>query len=72
MQLNVPLFSGGGVQASVRQSLADQARVEEELRVERETLQIEVQRQFVAVRNGQAKSEAYSRAVASAKTGAAR
>lgn len=59
LQLNVPLFSGGGVEASVKQALADQARVEEEIRIERESLEVEVQRHYLTVTTGQSRMDAY-------------
>ena len=68
VQLSVPLYSGGGVDAAVSQALADRSRAEEEIRVERETMQLEVLRQFYAVSNGTAKIEAYLRAVSSSET----
>lgn len=75
VQVNVPLYSGGGVEASVKQALADQARTEEEVRVEREGVQVEVQRNFQIVSTGPEKLEAYRRAVTSSEvavTGAVR
>lgn len=67
VQLNVPLYNGGGVDASVKQALADQARVEEEIRSERENIEVEVQRQYTAVATGGAKIAAYRRAVESSE-----
>lgn len=65
VQVNVPLYSGGGVDASVRQALADQARVEEEVRVEREGMQLEVQRNFQLASTGGERIRAQRRAVES-------
>jgi len=65
VQVNVPLYSGGGVDASVKQALADQARVEEEVRVEREAMQFELQRNFQLVASGPEKIKAYFEAVES-------
>lgn len=65
VQLNVPLYSGGGVDASVKQALADQARAEEDIRSERENLAIEVQRHYQFVVNGASKISAYRQAVES-------
>lgn len=62
VQLSVPLYSGGGIEASVQQAVADQSRAEEDLRNERETVQLEIQRQHAAVRNGRVKVEGYVRA----------
>lgn len=75
VQVNVPLYSGGGVDASVKQAVADQSRTEEELRLERESVQVEVQRNFQTVSTGPEKIEAYRRAVTSSEvavTGAVR
>jgi len=75
VQVNVPIYSGGGVDAGVKQALQDQARSEQELRNERETIQIELQRNHQAVANGASRIEAYRRAVQSSEVafkGAAR
>lgn len=66
VQLSVPLYSGGGIEATVKQSVFDQARAEEDLRAERETLQIEIQRQHGVVNNGRAKVEGHVKAVEAA------
>lgn len=65
VQLSVPIYSGGGVDASVKQALSDQARVEQEARSDREAIEIEVQRQYQAVVNGSNKLAAYQRVVTS-------
>lgn len=67
VQVSVPIFNGGGVDAGVKQALADQARVEEEIRVERESVQMEIQRNFRPVSNGANKVDAYRRAVESSE-----
>ncbi|MCK6434784.1 MAG: TolC family outer membrane protein [Aquabacterium sp.] len=64
VQVSVPLFNGGGTEAGVKQALADQARAEAELKNEREAVESEVQRQFLATRNGVHKVGALMRAVA--------
>lgn len=68
LQLNVPIYSGGGVDAAVDQALADLQRAEEDLRAERESTQVEVQRHFSAAANGAAKVEAYRLVLASSET----
>lgn len=68
LQLNVPLYSGGGVEAGVGQALADLQRAEEDLRSERESTQVEVQRHFAAAATGAEKVEAYLRVLASSET----
>lgn len=67
VQMNMPLYNGGGVDASVKQAMADQARAEEDIRTERENIEIEVQRQYQSVANGQERIVAYQRAVDSAE-----
>lgn len=67
VQLSVPIFSGGGVEASVKQALSDRARVEEEIRQERENVEIEVQRQYQLTTNGVERIKAHEQAVASAE-----
>ncbi len=67
VQLNVPIYSGGGINAGVKQALSDQARAEEEIRIERENIEIEVQRHHGAVTNGAAKIAAYRQAVTSSE-----
>lgn len=52
LQLSVPLYSGGGVDASVRQAEAQQAQTEEEYRSERDNVFIEIERLFMAVQHG--------------------
>ncbi|WP_158219893.1 TolC family outer membrane protein [Ideonella sp. A 288] len=66
VQLNVPLYNGGGVEASIKQALASQARAEEEIRAERENVELEVQRHYQATANGAKKIAAHRQAVASA------
>lgn len=67
LQLNVPLYSGGGVEAGIRQALSEQARAEAELSNERRGVAAEVQRQFLAAASGAERIEAYRRALASAE-----
>lgn len=66
LQLSVPLYAGGGVDASVRQALAEQARAEESVRAEREAVELEVQRQYLAVASSANKVKALRVAEASA------
>ncbi len=65
VQLSVPLFSGGGVDASVRQARARQFQAEEELRQERENLQFDVTRLWQAVRSSAARMRALAESQAS-------
>ena len=66
LQLNIPLYGGGGVDAGVRQALSDQARAEEELRVENENVALEVQRHHQSVTQGAERIAAYKAASGSA------
>jgi protease secretion system outer membrane protein len=75
VQVNVPLYAGGGVVASVRQAVAEQSRAEEDIRNERENVEAEVQRNYLVVSNGAARVLAYRRAAESSQvayTGAVR
>lgn len=67
LQLNVPLYSGGGVEASVKQAMAEKAKSEEELRLERENIAVDVQRYLQSVQTGGARIAANQTAVESAK-----
>lgn len=67
LQLAVPLYSGGGVEAGVRQALAEQARAEEGVRAERETVQLDVQRHYLSVASTAGKVRALRVAEASAE-----
>jgi protease secretion system outer membrane protein len=62
-QLNLPLYSGGGVDAGVRQAAADLSRIEEEARSDREGVEVDVQRIHRLVLSGAAKIEAQRKAV---------
>jgi outer membrane protein TolC len=75
VQVNVPLYAGGGVVAGVRQAVAEQSRAEEDIRNERENVEAEVQRNYLLVSNGAARVLAYRRAAESSQvayTGAIR
>lgn len=68
MQLSVPLFSGGAVDASVRQSEADLSRIEQEYRAEIDAVELEVQRNYVGLSTGASRIEAYRQLVAANET----
>ncbi|MBC7941020.1 MAG: TolC family protein [Chitinophagaceae bacterium] len=65
VQLSVPIFSGGGVDAGVRQALSRQALADEELRAERDLLEVDVQRHYLATVSGEKRIEAYQQATES-------
>ncbi len=67
IQLTIPLFSGGYVNAATDQSLAMLKKAEADLDNELNNVQIEVRRQFLAASNGMARIEAYSKAVKSSE-----
>lgn len=68
VQVSVPLFSGGGVQASVRQAQSEMSRAEEDLRNERENVQLEVRRLLQAADSAALRADALRNAVAAGET----
>ena len=67
IEISLPLYSGGGVSASVRQARSNLSQVEYELESKtRETL-IELRRQFNACQSGVSKLRAYQKALTSAE-----
>lgn len=62
-QLNIPLYSGGAVTASVRQALAEQSRAEADYLAEQRQLEQDVKRLFLIVQNGKSKLDAYQEAL---------
>jgi len=67
LQFNLPLYSGGYVNASVAQALADQDKAEAELAAERQLVARDVTRYYSNVVNGAIKVNAYQKAVESTK-----
>jgi len=65
VQLSVPLFNGGGVDASVKQAGMRESQAAEEARKERETIEIDVQRHYQAVVSGEQRVQSYLRSVES-------
>lgn len=65
LQLTVPLFSGGAVDASVKQARARQMQAQEELRFARETLEFDVQRFWQAAVSGESRIRALEEALRS-------
>lgn len=64
VQVSMPIFSGGGVDASVTQALAEVSRVEAQLDNEQRLLDVDIRRQFQATQTGAAKVEALKDALA--------
>lgn len=67
IQLNMPLYAGGGINAAVRQALAQQDRAEHALEAARRDLSARVTREWRAVSEGQARIGAFEQAVRSAQ-----
>lgn len=63
VQLSVPIFSGGGISASVRQAQTDVDRAEAELSATRESVALEVQRFHQSVAGGAERLRAHQRSV---------
>lgn len=63
VQLSVPLYSGGGIEAGIAQALAEKERVQEELRAERENLLFEVERLYRLAYQGPDRLAAYAQAL---------
>ena len=66
LQVNVPLYAGGYVNAQVRQSLAEQERYRQQLEATRRELALRVQREYHGVTEGTLKVQALEQAVRSA------
>lgn len=63
LQLNVPLFSGGYVNSTIRQALADKERAEQALEALRRDLGVRVHHEFRGVTEGVLKVKALEQAV---------
>lgn len=64
LQLNVPLYAGGSLDARERAALADEARAREALAAQRLDLRMKLQEQHIAVLDGQARIVALRQVVA--------
>ena len=67
LQLSVPLYSGGYVSSTVRQALATQTRVQEQIEATRRDIEVRIYREFREVTEGIARIGALEQAVASAE-----
>ena len=67
VQLSVPIFSGGGVNSSVRQALANQVRAEQTLEAARRELGVRVYKEYRGVSEGVLRVRALEQAVRSAE-----
>jgi len=63
VQLNIPLFAGGRVDALTGQAVANRARAQAELEAAVNEVLIEVRKQFMAIETGGSKIAAYQKAV---------
>jgi protease secretion system outer membrane protein len=63
IQVSIPIYSGGGVNASVVQALAEASRVEAQLEGDQQLLDVDIRRQYQATQTGRAKVEALKDAV---------
>ncbi len=66
LQLNVPLFSGGYVNSTIRQAVAEQTRAEESLEALRRDLGVRVHKEYRGVSEGVMRVRALEQAVRSA------
>jgi protease secretion system outer membrane protein len=64
VQVSVPIFSGGGVDAGVTQALAEVSRVEAQLEAELRQLDVDIRRQYQVTQTGAAKVAALADALA--------
>lgn len=64
-QLNIPIYSGGGVNSSVRQTLATKERAQQVLEAMRRDLGVRVQREFRGVTEGVLRIKALEQSVRS-------
>ncbi len=67
LQLNIPLYSGGLVNSQIRQSVARLEQSQEQFALASKQLQVQVQKESSAVKEGVKRVEAFELAVESAK-----
>lgn len=68
LQLNLPLFQGGGTQSRVREALANQERARHDLENIRRNTTIQARQQYLNVTNGIAQVKALKQALVSSQT----
>jgi outer membrane protein len=68
LQLNVPLYTGGGLDSKQRESIAKQRQAEQELVAAQRDARLQVQDAFLAVKTGVARVAALEQSVLSART----
>lgn len=67
VQINIPLYAGGGTEAGVRQALANRERIRYQLEATERQLETNVTREYSGVQDGVARSKALEQAVHSAR-----
>ena len=67
VQVNIPIYAGGGVDASVRRAAAELARAQARLEDDLQSLQLDIERQFRTMESGSARLAALDDAVASSE-----
>ena len=67
LQLNIPLYSGGYVNSTIRQAVAEQTRAEESLEALRRDLGVRVHKEYRGVSEGVARVKALEQAARSAE-----
>lgn len=67
LQLNVPIYSGGSVNAAARQAVANRERVAAETQAKTDQLLLDLRKDYDSVSSSVAKIDALDKAVASAK-----
>ncbi|MER2555455.1 MAG: TolC family outer membrane protein [Thauera sp.] len=63
VQVNIPIYAGGGVDATVRRAAAELARTEAQLENEMQALKLDIQRQFQQMESGRARLDSLTEAV---------
>jgi len=63
IQVTIPIYSGGGVDASVSQALAEVGRAEAQLEGDQRLLEVDIRRQYQATQTGLAKIDALNDSV---------
>lgn len=68
LQLNLPIYQGGGTQSRVREAIANQERARHDLENFRRNVKLQVRQQYLNVTNGIAQVRALKQALVSSQT----
>ena len=68
LQLNIPLYAGGGLDSRERESIARQRQAEQELAAARRDVRLKVQDGYLAVKTGVSRIAAVEQALVSARS----